>query len=242
MTASERSSGGRALLFRVFLAPPPVGASRTRGDFLLSHRRARFAVAPRASAPSFASAARLRGQVTMAEVTDIKLFGKWSYDDIEVCIARPSPARLSLDSRRDFVFRVPPAHLDEPRLTTPSPPSADQRYLTRGSCTVHQSSGVIRVPSVPSHASNSPRARDPRPLTGGSWRRRDARVENAVFFTHSEVFRPLVSSETRPRGRRTLARRIRVVFRSSGRTSCSISCEGRRGRRVHASPGRRGDF
>jgi len=48
----------------------------------------------------------------MAEVTDIKLFGKWSYDDIEVCIARPSPARLSLDSRHDHVFRVPPAHLD----------------------------------------------------------------------------------------------------------------------------------
>ena len=165
-----------------------------------------------------------------------------SYDDIEVCIARPSPARLSLDSRRDFVFRVPPAHLDEPRLTIPSPPSADQRYLPRGPCTVHQSSGIIRVPSVPSHASDSPRARDPRPLTGGSWRRRDARGENAVFFTHSEVFRPLVSSETRPRGRRTLARRIRVVFRSSGRTPCSISCEGRRGRRVHASPGRRGDF
>ena len=89
--------------------------------------------------PSFSSAFPSTATPgNMAEVSDIKLFGKWSYDDVDVSDPPLPMPRSRPPATTGKLFRVkrrsciPP--IRNPRLTTiPHRPSADQRHLSRGS-------------------------------------------------------------------------------------------------------------
>ena len=88
--------------------------------------------------PSFSSAFPSTATPgNMAEVSDIKLFGKWSYDDVDVSdppLPMPRSRPPATTGKLLGLSGARASRPSEPRLTTiPHRPSADQRHLSRGS-------------------------------------------------------------------------------------------------------------
>lgn len=177
---------------------------------------------PTLRSPSFSSAFPSTATPgNMAEVSDIKLFGKWSYDDVDVSdhpLLAPFPAaretgKLFRVKRRS---RIPRAS-GTPRLTTiPRRLSADQRHLSRGSYLIE----LRASPTAPLR---------PRVVVAGthgpSGGTRGTRTATAMVFCRAASARVQDGSARRARRRsprrrvrrRRHARRLRPRARSGSR-------------------------